>query len=104
MNEIDKVIKIVRSDGKEGYVFSYTNEKNVTCEIVLDAEIDGHGCLYNIYLPQRLAINGICFGGNINKYPTPKDFCIVLNKIFDVYNMDFQIIQKTSKIGEENGR
>jgi hypothetical protein len=75
MNEIDKVIIKERERCEsEGYTFSYTNNKNVTCEIIVDAETSGHGCLFNIYLPPKLAIDGVCFGGDIKKISDSKGF------------------------------
>ncbi len=96
------VTKEQRIDGVEGYVYKTKGSYGfVDCEVKVHAEVGGHGCLYEIEMPNKICIHKYVQSGLKTKYHNLDDLLPILNHIFTNYNLDASIFrgaQKFSKI------
>jgi hypothetical protein len=92
-NEITKTELRDQLSGREGYLYRMKSSGDfANVEIVVDAEVGGHGCLFGIEMPQ-ISMDGGCWSGSPCNCSWD-DFKIVLNKILEDYHCKDRVLSK----------
>ena len=92
MNEI---IKIESGQNRYSY-FMKSNCNFGDVNIEVEAEIDGHECLFGIKLP-KFSIKGFCWSGS-NELPEMNDVMHVYNKILEDYHCSIRVSSISNQI------
>lgn len=84
--------EVVKTEIENGYAYSIKGSKGFAdAEIQVVAEIGGHGCLFGIKFPEVSIISSSHSGPD--SHCCFEDFCRVLNRIMDDYNMNYRIFE-----------